>query len=92
LDRSWGVYADGTLLSPRYYAIWRPRFDPSGTQVAWEAMETVKGPNLLVLDGRPLATFDDLVNGPLFDRPGEVGWVMRRKHRLARLNFSLSNQ
>ena len=92
LDRSWGVYADGTLLSPRYYAIWRPRFDPSGTRVAWEAMETVKGPNRLVLDGRPLATFDDLTNGPLFDRPGEVAWLIRRKSRLARLNFPLRKQ
>jgi hypothetical protein len=92
LDQSWAVYADGQQISPRYYAIWRPRFDPSARHLGWEAMLTAKGPNVLLLDGRRLGTFDDLVNGPLFDRPGEVGWVIRRKNRLARLNFPLPNQ
>jgi hypothetical protein len=43
-----------------------------------------------VLDGRPLATFDDLLKGPIFDRPGEVAWIVRRGQRLARLNFPIT--
>jgi hypothetical protein len=90
LDRGWAVYADGVQQSDRYYAIWRPRFDPSAKHLAWEAMLSGRGPNVLVLDGRVLASFDDLLDGPIFDREGEVGWIIRRKHRLARVNFPLS--
>jgi hypothetical protein len=37
-----------------------------------------------------LATFDELLDGPIFDRPGEVAWLIRRKQRVARLNFPLT--
>ncbi|HWP65843.1 MAG TPA: hypothetical protein VNO26_08035, partial [Candidatus Limnocylindria bacterium] len=90
LDQGWAVYVDGVQRSERYYAIWRPRFDPSGRHLAWEAIRTVEGPNVLVLDGRTLATFDDLLRGPIFDRPGEVAWIVRRGNRLVRLNFPLT--
>lgn len=90
LDLGWAVYADGVPQSERYYGVWRPRFDPSGRHLAWEAMRSVDGPNVLVLDGRPLATFDDLLDGPVFDREGEVAWFIRRGRRLARLNFPLA--
>lgn len=90
LDLGWAVYVDGVQRSERYYAIWRPKFDPSGQHVAWEAMRSPTGPNVLVLDGRPLATFDDLLRGPDFDRPGEVSWVIRRGRRLARVNFPIT--
>jgi hypothetical protein len=90
LDLGWAVFADGVQQSERYNAIWRPRFDPSGKHLAWEAMRTDRGPNILVLDGRVLATFDELLDGPIFDRPGEVAWLIRRKQRVARLNFPLT--
>jgi hypothetical protein len=90
LDLGWAVYVDGVLRSEQYYGIWRPRFDPTGEHVAWEAMRSADGPNVVVLDGRALATFDDLLHGPSFDRPGEVSWIVRRGHRLARLNFPLT--
>jgi hypothetical protein len=90
MDLAWAVYLDGVQRSERYYAIWRPKFDPSGQHLAWEAMRSPNGPNVLVLDGRTLSTFDDLLKGPIFDRPGEVGWVVRRGKRLARLNFPIT--
>jgi hypothetical protein len=90
LDAGWAVFADGVQQSARTYAIWRPRFDAAGAHLAWEAMRSPSGPSDLVLDGRRLASFDDLVDGPLFDRPGEVAWIVRRKNRLARLNFLLA--
>jgi hypothetical protein len=89
LDLAWAVYADGVQVSERYYSIWRPRFDPTGRHLGWEAMRSGRGPNILVLDGRPLASFDDLIDGPIFDRPGEVAWIIRRKRHLARINFAL---
>jgi hypothetical protein len=89
-DAAWGVYDNDRLVSERYYAIWRPRFDPSATHLAWEAMRSDSGPNILVLDNRVLATFDDLIDGPIFDRPNEVGWIIRKKRRLARVNFPLA--
>jgi len=89
LDLGWAVYADGVQVSERYYAIWRPRFDSTGQHLGWEAMRSGRGPNVLVLDGRALTSFDDLLDGPLFDRPGEVGWIIRRKRHLARVNFPL---
>jgi hypothetical protein len=89
LDLGWAIYADGVQASERYYSVWRPRFDPTMRHLGWEATRTNTGPNIFVLDGRPLATFDDLVDGPIFDRSGEVGWIVRRKHRIARVNFPL---
>ena len=91
LDLGWAIYVDGVLRSEQYYAIWRPRFDPTGQHVAWEAMRSPQGPNVVVLDGRALASFDDLLRGPLFDRPGEVSWIVRRRNRLVRLNFPLTS-
>jgi hypothetical protein len=89
-DLGWAVYVDGVQRSEQYYGVWRPRFDPSGQHLAWEALRSSTGPNVVVLDGRPLATFDDLLRGPIFDRPGEVSWIVRRRHRLVRLNFPLT--
>jgi hypothetical protein len=90
LEASFAIFANGVQQSDRGYATWRPRFDPSGAHLGWEVMRTAKGPNQLVLDGRALATFDDLLDGPLFDRPGEVAWLVRRKDRVVRLNFALA--
>jgi hypothetical protein len=89
-DLGWAVYVNGVLRSEPYYGIWRPRFDPTGQHLAWEAMRSANGPNIVVLDGRPLASFDDLLRGPIFDRPGEVSWIVRTHDRLARINFPLT--
>ncbi len=86
----WTLYADGVAFPHHYYSIWRPRFDPSGRHLAWEGQHTRGGRGVVVLDGRDLASFDDLLDGPTFLAPDHVSWVVRRNRRLTRLTFPLS--
>jgi hypothetical protein len=83
------MYVDGVPFAPRYHAVWRPRFDPSGRHVAWEGIPTPGSRPILALDGRNLVRFDHLVAGPVYLQPGWVSWAVRQGRRIARINFPL---
>ncbi len=85
----WTVYRDGVPYPERYYSVWRPRFDPSGEHVAWEAQSAVNEFGHLVLDGRKLTSFQELIEGPSFLYPGYVSWVVGRAHQFARVTLPL---
>jgi hypothetical protein len=50
-----------------YFSVWRPRVDPSGEHLAWEGIADKQG--FLVLDGREVGSFDELLDGPTFLDP-----------------------
>jgi hypothetical protein len=85
----WRVYADGVAYPPRYYSVWRPRFDPTGRHLAWEGLRVPGGRTALAIDGHDLVQVDQLINGPFFLAPGWASWAVRQGHRLARINLPL---
>jgi hypothetical protein len=88
----WTVYRDGVPYPSRYYSVWRPRFDPSGEHVAWEGQHTMNELGHLVLDGRKLTSFEELIEGPSFLYPGYVSWVVGRAHQFARVTLPLRSR
>ena len=88
----WQVYADGVPYPPRYNAVWRPRFDPTGRHLVWEGTHTAKGRVALVIDGRNLVEVDQLLNGPFFLQPGWASWAVRQGRRVARINLPLDGE
>jgi hypothetical protein len=87
---TWSVYVDGQPLPGQYRGLWRPRFDPRARHVAWEALplSDPTGRGLLVLDGRQIGVFDEILWGPEFE-PGHVSWAFLRGRRLMRLDLPL---
>ncbi len=73
--RGWTFYRDGKPMAGPFDSVWRPRFDPTGTHVAFEAHQDKA--NLLAVDHRMLAHFEDVFWGPEFPIPGYVSWVIR---------------
>jgi hypothetical protein len=86
---SWHIYADGVPYPAAFYATWRPRFDPSGTHLGWEAIPQQGARPVLGLGRRSLLRFDDLVDGPAYLKPGWVSWAVRNGRHLSRVNFPL---
>lgn len=89
LDATWRIFADGEPVSPPYYATWRPRFDPSGRHVGWEAITKPGGRLVLGIDERALVRFDDLIDGPANLARGWMSWAVRNGRRLSRVNLRL---
>lgn len=80
----WTLYRDGEPVAGPFDGVWRPRFDPTGVHLAWEAEREHR--NLLGIDRRALASFDEVLMGPAFDVPGYASWVIRRRQSLRRLD------
>lgn len=85
----WTMYRDGVPYRRTYYSVWRPRFDPSGDHLAWEAQYAVNEWPILVLDGRQMGSFQELVDGPTYPDDDHVSWVVGRTHKFARITFPL---
>jgi hypothetical protein len=85
----WTVYRDGVPYRSSYYSVWRPRFDPSGEHLAWEAKHEIDQFGVLVLDGRDVGTFEELLDGPMFLQDGYVSWAVGRAHKFARVTLPL---
>jgi hypothetical protein len=84
---TWHFFIDGKPVRGDWAEAWRPRLDPDGTHLAWEAA-TKKGNPALGLDGVTISWFDGVFWGPIFVEPRRVGWVVRRGRRLVRLDLT----
>jgi hypothetical protein len=84
---TWNFFIDGKAIRGDWAEAWRPRLDPDGTHLAWEAA-TKKGDPALGLDGVTISWFDGVFWGPIFVEPRQVGWVVRRGRRLVRLDLT----
>ncbi len=85
--RPWRYYVDGQARSEEFAALWRPRFEPRTGRLAWEAELERRQNGWLGIDGRRIASFDEVVWGPEFFRRGTATWVIRRGRRLTRLDI-----
>jgi len=82
----WSYHVDGKASPLRFEAVWQPRFNKTGTHIAWEALRG-KRP-MLFLDGRGVRSFDEVLWGPMFS-PEKVSWVIRRGRRIMRVEVPL---
>lgn len=80
---SWSYYHDGHPFPLAYDEVWRPRFSPDGSRIAWEAKRGKR--SVLALDGDSLYSFDDVLWGPQFPQPNVAAWVVRRGRKLMRV-------
>jgi hypothetical protein len=90
-ERPWAFVVDGSAVPGRYDAVWRPRLAGPDSPLAWEAMPERDGRGVLGLDGRRLASFDEVLWGPTFSGspPSRVSWVIRRGRKISRLDVPL---
>jgi hypothetical protein len=86
-QRGWTLYRDEQPVAGPFDNIWRPRFSSTGAHLAWEVQRDRS--NLLGVDGRVLASFDDVLWGPEFMDAGYVSWVIRRGRNVRRLSARL---
>lgn len=84
---TWRFFIDGTPLRGDWAEAWRPRLDPRGEHLAWEAAPA-RGRPALGLDGIVVSHFDGIFWGPTFVEPRRVAWVVRRGRRLVRLDLT----
>ena len=85
-ERPWRYYVDGEARSAAFSAVWRPRFEPGTTRLAWESLPEPGGRGILGSGRRRMASFDEVVWGPEFLGRGTVTWVIRRGRRLTRID------
>jgi hypothetical protein len=86
-ERPWRFYVDGLPQSDGFSAVWRPRFEPGTTRLAWEGLPVPGGRGVFGIGYRRIGTFDEVLWGPSFTRRGLVSWVVRRGRRLIRLDI-----
>jgi hypothetical protein len=86
-ERAWSIYVDGKPVAGPFAAVWRPRLDVKSGHVAWQARPGGDEPDVLGVDGRTLASFDEVVWGPTFGPNGTVSWVIRRGRKVSRINL-----
>ncbi len=84
--RPWRYYVDGRVVTEAFGSLWRPRFEPGTSRLAWEAELERYGRGWIGIDRRRIASFDEVVSGPSFVRRGVATWVVRRGRRLTRLD------
>jgi len=82
----WRFFVDDAPYSEYFSAIWRPRFEPGTDRLVWEAELERGGKGAVGIGQQRLATFDEIVAGPVFLRRRMVTWVIRRGRRLVRLD------
>jgi hypothetical protein len=80
----WRYHRDGVPFGPEFLETWPARFGPDGTHLAYEA-RGVDGTARLILDGMPIASYDEVVWGPTFVDPDRVAWVVSRDEQLWRV-------
>lgn len=83
--RMWRYRVEGRPRGPRVQEAWRPRLDPAGERLAWEA--TPEKASYLGLDATPVSRFDEVYWGPEFVAPQQVAWVVRRGRKIARITL-----
>ena len=88
-EQAWQLYVDGTAFPRHVYALWRPRFSPTNTWVAWAALPAFGAKGVVGVNRRQFTAFDDVLWGPTFSGPDAVSWIIRRGKRLIRLDFAL---
>ena len=84
--RAWSIYVDGKPAPLKYEQLWRPRFDSTGTRIAWEAQNSKRG--VLCLNGNSVYSFDEVLWGPEFSPSANLSWVVRRGQRLTRVDVA----
>jgi hypothetical protein len=88
-ERPWRYYVDGEPRTDAFAAVWRPLVEAGRGRVVWEGKPDEEARGVLGIEGRRLASFDEVVWGPKFLRRGIVTWVIRRERRLTRLDVPL---
>jgi hypothetical protein len=84
--RPWRYYVDGEVRSGPFAAVWRPRLDAGTGRLAWDGQIEEGGRGVIGIDRRRIASFDTVLWGPTFLRPGTATWVIRRGRRLTRID------
>ncbi|HJQ82446.1 MAG TPA: hypothetical protein VKA21_00105 [Candidatus Binatia bacterium] len=86
-DRPWRYYVDGVARTEGFAEVWRPRLEAGTGRLAWQSKTTEdEAGGVLGIDGHRITSFDQMVWGPAFLRPGTATWVVRRGRRLTRLD------
>ncbi len=91
-ERPWRVYVDGQLRVDKLLGVWRPRLAEDGTALAWQASLEETNRGFFGIDGRRLATFDQVLWGPEFLPGDRVGWVIRRGRKLTRITVPIASR
>jgi WD40-like Beta Propeller Repeat len=87
-ERPWRYYVDGEPRTDGFADVWRPRLEPQTGRLVWEGKLDESDPRgVLGIEGRRLASFDEVLSGPTLSTRGLVTWVIRRGQRLVRLNL-----
>jgi hypothetical protein len=84
-ERPWSIYVDDKAIAGPFPGVWRPRLDPTAQHVAWQADGGGDQRGILGVDGRRVASFDDILWGPEFGPDGTASWVIRRGRKVTRL-------
>jgi hypothetical protein len=82
----WRYFVDGVAQGEGLSRVWRPRFEPGTDRLAWQRKRGEDDRGEVGIGNVTLASFDDVLWGPGFLRPGTVTWVIRRGRRLVRLD------
>ena len=85
-DRPWRYYVDGEPRSEPFVAVWRPRVEAGTGRIAWIARLAEGERGVIGVERRRIASFDAVLWGPTFLRPGTVTWVIRRGRWLTRID------
>lgn len=89
-EPAWRYYVDGEPRGDPVTNVWRPLLEPGTGKLVWQHRVREEDRGALGIDRRLITSFDDLVWGPQFLRPGIVTWVIRRGRWLTRLDVSTS--
>jgi hypothetical protein len=81
---TWRIFADGEARSEPADLVWRPRFSPDGRHLFWAAGPE-HGRRRLVMDGRTVTRFDDVLSGPEFPTSHTATWAIRRGRAVAQI-------
>jgi hypothetical protein len=81
-ESPWRYYADGKALAPTYGSVYPPVFSDGGTHLAWRAERGSKP--VLALDGNEAAVGEEALWGPMFNKAGRVGWMVKDGDKVIR--------